>query len=513
VRRSFNAGAVTIDQIDTADDDLITLTETIEDLAREPDAIAWIKSRLATADEGDLFGGGRGFTLYNQRGRPLSEVGNDFEHGTVRLGHYPDDRSDNAGSEPEGIEVGRFHGDHYLFVGSERANVVGVYDVTSIRRPKLVQFLPTGVSPEGVLALPDRGLFVVATEVDDRGNAIRASITIFELQDGPPTYPTVESADRADGTPIPWSALSALAADRNDEDKMYTVYDSAFIEPRIFVMNVEDTPAVIEEEIVLTNGTGGPLDVDQLDLEGLAQRADGSFWAVSEGAGSVGDPDEPVETVNLLLKIAADGTILEQIELPGSVNALQVGSGFEGVAVTGEGISELVYVAFQREWAGDPDNMVRIGRYDPNAPNPDAAWTFFYFQIKDPSTPNPDAGFVGLSEIVAIDDETFAVIQRDNQGGTDARIKEIVTLSIAGLTPLPQPVEGDPSFPLVTQLETVDLIPALMSLNGPVLEKVEGLTIGADGKVYFVTDNDAVSDATGETQFMAIGNSDVIFSQ
>jgi hypothetical protein len=385
--------------------------------------------------------------------------------------------------------------------------------MTSTDRPKLVQFLPTGVSPEGLLALPDRGLFVVATEVDDRGNGIRASITVFELQDGPPTYPTVESADRADGTPIPWGALSALAADRNDEDKMFTVYDSAFIEPRMFVMDVEDTPAVIEHEIVLTNGTGEPLDVDQLDLEGLAQRADGSFWVVSEGAGSVGDPDEPVETVNLLLKIAADGTILEQIKLPDAVNALQVGSGFEGVAVIGEGTSELVYVAFQREWAGDSENMVRIGRYDPNAPDPDAAWTFFYFDIKDPTTPNPDAGFVGLSEIVAIDDETFAVIQRDNQGGTDARIKEIVTFSIAGLTPLPQPVAGDPAFPLVTQLETVDLIPALMSLNGPVLEKVEGLTIGADGEVYFVTDNDAVSDATGETQFMALGNADVILGQ
>jgi Esterase-like activity of phytase len=267
-------------------------------------------------------------------------------------------------------------------------------------------------------------------------------------------------------------------------------------------MNVADKPAVIEDEIVLTSGTGEALNVDELDLERLAQRADGSFWAVSEGAGTVGDLDQPVETPNLLLKIAADGTILERIELPDAVNALQVRFGFEGVAVTGTGSSELVYVAFQREWAGDPDNMVRIGRFDPNEPDP--AWTFFYFEIKDLTTPNPDPGFVGLSEIVAIDDETFAVVQRDDQGGTDARIKEVVTFSIAGLTPLPQPAAGVPSFPTVAQLKTVDLIPPLMSLNGPVLEKVEGLTIGADGEVYFVTDNDAVSDATGETQFMAI---------
>jgi hypothetical protein len=377
VLRSFNAGAATIDRIDVADDNLITLTEALEDVAREPDAVAWIKGRIATANEGDLFGGTRGFSLFNQRGRVVFDAGNSFEHET---------------------------------------------------------------------------------------------------------------------------------------DRIFTLYDNAFTAPRIFVMHVADQPAVIEDEIVLTNGTGEPLNVDELDLEGLAQRADGSFWAVSEGAGTVGDPDQPVETPNLLLRIAADGTILEQIELPDAVNALQARFGFEGVAGTGTGSSELVYVAFQREWAGDPDNMVRIGRFDPNEPDPDAAWTFFYFEIKDPTTPNPDPGFVGLSEIVAIDDETFAVVQRDDQGGTDARIKEIVTFSISGLTPLPQPAAGIPTFPAVAQLKSVDLIPALASLNGPVLEKVEGLTIGADGAVYFVTDNDAASDATGETQFMAIGHMDDILS-
>jgi hypothetical protein len=508
VLRSFSAGAVTIDQVDVSDDDLITLTETLEDVAREPDAVAWIKGRIATANEGDLLGGSRGFSLFNQRGRIRFDSGSEFEHEAVRVGHYPDDRSDNKGSEPEGVEVGRFHKDDYLFVGSERANAVGVYKVTSRHGPKLIQLLPTGAGPEGLLAIPDRGLFVASSEVDDRGVAIRASITIYRLQDDPPTYPTVESIDRADGTPIPWSALSALAADRVDEHKIFTVYDSAFIAPRIFVMEVEDKPAVIEDEIVLTDGTGGSVDVDQLDLEGLVQRADGSFWAASEGAGTIGDPDQPFETLNLLLKIATDGTILERIELPASVNARQVRFGFEGVAVTGEGDGELVYVAFQREWADDPENMVRIGRFDPNEPDPDAAWTFFYFEIKDPTTPNPDAGFVGLSEIVAIDDQTFGVVQRDNQGGTDATIKEIVTFSIAGLTPLP-PADA-PGFPVVIQLGAFDLVPALMSLNGPVLEKVEGLTIGADGKVYFVTDNDAVSDATGETLFMAIGDANDI---
>jgi hypothetical protein len=38
-----------------------------------------------------------------------------------------------------------------------------------------------------------------------------------------------------------------------------------------------------------------------------------------------------------------------------------------------------------------------------------------------------------------------------------------------------------------------------------VQEKVEGLAIGGSGRVYLVTDNDGVEDATGETVFSGPG--------
>ena len=60
----------------------------------------------------------------------MFEAGNSFEHEIVRAGHYPEARSENKGNEPEGLEVGRNGGRTYLFVASERANVVGVYDVS-----------------------------------------------------------------------------------------------------------------------------------------------------------------------------------------------------------------------------------------------------------------------------------------------------------------------------------------------------------------------------------------------
>ena len=70
-------------------------------VAREPDAVTWIDiNTLATADEGDLFGGSRGYTIFDRTGAVLHTSGNELELATARLGHYPEDRSENKGNEP-----------------------------------------------------------------------------------------------------------------------------------------------------------------------------------------------------------------------------------------------------------------------------------------------------------------------------------------------------------------------------------------------------------------------------
>jgi hypothetical protein len=50
----------------------------------------------------------------------------------------------------------------------------------------------------------------------------------------------------------------------------------------------------------------------------------------------------------------------------------------------------------------------------------------------------------------------------------------------------------------------VDLLPALTSTGGYVLDKVEGLAITDDGTMWVSTDNDGVDDHSGETMFFAI---------
>lgn len=510
ILNDWSAGTVDLTGIDVAENDLIELTGTLAGLPREPDGIAWLGAGLlATADEGDLDGGGRGFTVFDADGNVRFTAGNALERMAVRLGHYPEDRSENKGNEPENVAFARYSDERFLFVGSERSGLVFVYRLGRDHRPELAQALPTGVKPEGLLAIPQRNLFVVAAEEDDRGDKIRSAISIYQLTDDAPTYPTVIAGDRPDGAPIPWGALSGLAVDHDEHDKAYTVHDSFYRKSRVYALDIGERPARITGEIVLRDALGrlaavtpGLVNDDatvNLDLEGIAVRAEGGFWLASEGRGSVDDPRRPVASLNLLLRTAGDGTIEQVVTLPDVVNARQRRFGYEGVAAVGTGGGEQVYVAFQREWSGDPKGKVRIGRYDTAS----GAWAFFYYPL-DAAT-SLAGGWVGLSELTALGGDAFAVVERDNQAGTDATVKRIYRFSLAGLTPQPDPGLGaTPAFPVVTKTPVRDLLPDLEATSGAVLEKIEGLTVLPSGDALIVNDNDGVDDSNGETQLLRI---------
>lgn len=491
VIHDFPAGQVTGGGFDTAEDALIDPSGQLNDQAREPDAVAWLDSfRLVTANEGDLFGGSRGFTVFGALGHALFDAGTSYEALAQSHGHYPEARSENKGAEPEGVTAATFHGRELFFVGSERGNFVAVYeDRGFFKDPRFLQLLPTGVGPEGLLAIPQRGLFVAAAETDD---PIRSQITIFRLRDHGASYPQVVSGPRRDGpragqAPIGWVALSTLAADRHHSHTLYTAHDAFLEQSRLYVMDIGRSPAVIKDEIVLSRDG----QTVNYDIEGLVQRAGGGFWVVSEGAGNGASATSP----NLLVEVGEDGTVIREVPLPPAVAALQRSNGFEGVAITGSGGSERVFVAFQREWTGDPARKVRIGEYRPALDE----WRFFYYPLD--AVESPAGGFVGLSELVAVSDHRLLVLERDNIGGPDARIKRIYGVSIAGVEPQPQ----GGTFPLLAKALVRDVLPDLRATNGWTQEKVEGLAIGRNGRAYVVTDNDGVDENTGETLLLPLG--------
>jgi hypothetical protein len=482
VTAHFSAGAVDLAGIDTEKDGRIELTGSKSGVLREPDGVAWLDDdRFVTADEGDYEGGSRGFTVWRKDGTVLYEAGATLEHALIGLGHYNDKRN-KKGVEIEGVETGTFGADRLIFVAAERASAVAVYRDTG-SAPELLQILPSGIGPEGVLAIPSRGLLVTANETDlVEDGGVRAHVMIFARGEGEPAYPTIRSA-MVDGLPIPFGALSGLSADRSQAGRLFAVTDSVFSgAPRILTIDASGLPATITAAVTVTRD-GKP--AEKLDLEGIATRADGSFWLASEGHTKNG-------LDNLLLRVSGTGEIEEEIALPADLAAGMTSNGYEGVAVTGEGEGEVVWLAVQREWADDPKGFVKLLAYKPA----DRSWSV----VRYPLEPAAEGAWVGLSEIAAVGDD-LVVIERDNQIGSAARLKALMRIPGASLKPVPL---GSQDVPVVEKALLRDLLPELEATNGYVLDKVEGFAVDAAGTPFVVTDNDGTDDSSGETLFLRL---------
>lgn len=515
VTRHFSAGSVTLNNVDLIDaprPNQVVLNQTQVNRLREPDGVTWIsKTQFVTANEGDLAGGSRGYTVFNIDGTVAYDSGNSMELLMARIGHYNDKRSDAKGNEPENAESARFDGTDYLFIASERSSVVAVYDMSNKSLPVFKQALPASLSPEGLLAIPSRNLLIAASELDSRADLVRSSLNIYEYQTAPAAYPTIQSADRADGTPIPWSALSGLAAAATGST-VYGIDDSFFRGNRIFEIDTSVKPAILRREIRITDPNGriaalaatlpdaasanafddtdlaALINADgsvNIDPEGISVASAGGFWIASEGNGTVGESARPVRSANLIFKVSATGVIEEVITLPPAVDARQVRFGYEGIA---ESAGKLT-VAFQREWTGEA--LPRIGVFDLTA----RTWQFFFYPLDPVASPN--GGWVGLSDITALGNNRFLVVERDNQGGPDARVKRLYRIDLTGLA----------AGSTLSKVLVRDLMSDLRAPRGNVYEKIEGLAVMANGDVLIVNDNDGVDDGvnSGEVQLINLG--------
>lgn len=484
VTKAFSAGTVSLTGVDAKKDGAISLTDSLTDVRREPDAIAWIDDEhLATANEGDWKGGSRGWTVFDTDGDVVWDAGNTFERLAVKHGLHNDDRAAKKGAEPEGLAVAEFDGTPYAFVGSERSNFVAVYDVSKPSSPRFVQVMPTTNGPEGLLPIPSRGLFAVSSETDDASVGVRATVGLYAWKPGRAAFPSIVSDDH-DGAPIGWQALGALAGDPDDATTLWTAADTVVKHGTLFRVDVSATPARITESVPVTEG-GAPV---ALDIEGLVKRPQGGFWLASEGATGAG---------NLLVRTDDAGAVQERVSLPADVTERLGKWGLEGVTVTNDDDGEHVWFVLQRPLTGE--DVVRIGRYDVEG----GGFDWLGYELASPLRGTGD--WVGLSEITAIDDDTFAVIERDKLNGPQARNKRIHTFTV--------PADSAEELPVVEKRLAIDVLPALRATNGWTQEKLEGFTIAADGSLYAVTDNDGLKDATGETVFLRLGKAADAFGQ
>ncbi|WP_299888354.1 esterase-like activity of phytase family protein [uncultured Ruegeria sp.] len=478
----FSAGSVDLEAIDATDErGALIFTESQKGRLREPDAVKWIDGKhFATANEGDYKGGSRGWTIFHKDGSVVYENGTEFEKAIIQIGHYPDKRSDNKGVEPESVTAATFGDTPMIFVGAERASVVGVYDATDPASPVLKQLLPSGVGPEGYVAIPERNLLISANEkdlIEDGGP--RAHVMIYEYQDAPATYPhlTSEGADELIG----WGALSGLVAD--EDGMIYAVNDSFYgFQPSIFKIDPSQQPARIVDVIRIHRQDGNA--AQKLDLEGITLDGEGGFYVASEGR-----TDRVIP--HAIYHVSQDGLIKDrkgEIGLPQELMAVEKRFGFEGITKVGD----TLWMAVQREWKDDPENHVKLVAYNLETKE----WGAVHYPKADPET-----GWVGLSEIVAFGDHVY-VIERDNQHDHRAVTKKVYRIPLSEMTPAP--LGGE--LPVVSKELVRDLLPDLTSTGGYVLDKIEGLAILSSGEAFVMTDNDGVDDASGETMFWSIGS-------
>ncbi len=478
----FSAGAVDLEGIDATDErGALIFTENQPGRLREPDAVKWIDdNHFATANEGDYEGGSRGWTIFHKDGIVVYENGTDFEKAIIQIGHYPDKRSDSKGVEPESVTAATFGGTPMIFVGAERASIVGVYDATDPANPVLKQLLPSGVGPEGYVAIPERNLLISANEkdlIEDGGP--RAHVSIFEYQDAPAAYPHLTSAG-ADEL-IGWGALSGLVAD--EDGMIYAVNDSFYgFQPSIFKIDPSQQPARIVDVIRVHRQDGSP--AQKIDMEGITLDGNGGFYVASEGR-----TDRVIP--HAIYHVSKDGMIKDrkgEIGLPPELMAVEKRFGFEGITRVGD----TLWMAVQREWKDDPENHVKLVAYNLETKE----WGAVHYPKADPET-----GWVGLSEIAAFGDHVY-VIERDNQHDHRAVTKKVYRIPLSEMTP----AELGGPLPVVSKQEVRDLLPDLTSTGGYVLDKIEGLAILPSGEAFVMTDNDGVDDASGETMFWSIGS-------
>lgn len=469
----FSAGSVDLEKIDTEDDGKIDPSASAEGVVREPDAVAWLDNdHLVTANEGDYKGGSRGFTIWSKDGSVVYDSGNLLDHKLIELGHYPDGRSDNKGGEPEAVITATYDGVPMIFVASERGSIVFAFDASNPAAPELVQSLPSGIGPEGLVAIPQRGLFATANETDlGEDGAARAHVMLFERQEAEALYPAITS-EGADDL-LPWGAMSGLAIDSAESAQLHAVSDSVFSSaPAIYHIDASQNPARITGRTVVTRD-GGP--AEKLDLEGIALDGEGGYWLASEGNS---EKDVP----HAVLHVDRDGAITQEFALPDELAQHEKRHGYEGVEL----IDGKLWLAVQREWGDDPEGHVKLLQLDPE----NGDWSAIHYPIEE------GEGWVGLSDL-AYHDGALYLIERDNLIGDAAKLKQITRIASADLNPAP--LGGE--LPVARKEVVRDLIPDLKAGGGYVVDKIEGLAISDEGTTYVITDNDGTDDSSGETYF------------
>lgn len=165
---------------------------------REPDGISVSADGryLLSADEGDTdpkasktkaglpVGGGRTVSVFDAlSGKLLGDTGSQLDDMAAAAGVYPDPRSPNKGSEPEGVVAFAAFGKRLAVASLERADALALIDLAEPGQPKVLQVLGAGegagkgnLAPEGLAHVEHDGRHFLVSGLEKSGE-----VALFEL--------------------------------------------------------------------------------------------------------------------------------------------------------------------------------------------------------------------------------------------------------------------------------------------------------------------------------------------
>ncbi|NQV24996.1 MAG: esterase-like activity of phytase family protein [Rhodopirellula sp.] len=243
----------------------------------------------------------------------------------------------------------------------------------------------------------------------------------------------------------------------------------------------------------------------RFDPEGFRFGQDGRFWIAEEYGPQIiefGSDNQAIRSLKLpeLLRVQFPAGI-KQIE--NNLNEIGRASnkGIEGLAFSPDG--EILFAIMQhvllqdceRDEAGKPRGLhCRLLRFDTRSGEVQE----FVYRLN--STNHV------LSEILAVSNYEFLVIERDTRSGADARFKKVVRIDIRAATEIGSVRQLSPwslpdSIKPVKKTAHLDLLDPTYHLSGEAMpEKLEGLTFGPalkDGRrtLVIASDNDFNADS------------------
>ena len=491
--RVFSTGVATNRPADLTDNDTIDFSEMFPaDVAGEPyagqrmpDAVAFSADGtvIYSADEGEFnYAGGRGWSAWSVEGDAVWDDEGFLEQEAVALSYYPDGRSDAKGVEMEGLTVDTFGDNTFAFVLSERGSFMAVYNVNDPESPEFVQLLPTGISPEGVVAVPGRDLVITADEVS-------GTLTIFEGVEGAYFAPLTQPILRGAGITDPWCAVSGMTYSNG---ALLAIPDNA-APTEIYKIALGGSVAPVTKLATVTrSGADYRYDGEGIVVDAsIVAPSNPGWWIASEGNAAFGTEGY---TGNLLVQIDATGAVLKEVVLPADIDSPAGGrirsNGYEGLALSTDG--RYIVAAIQRQYAGESAAYTRIARLDlttlqkASGLTYTGSWEFFLYPLDAVAG---GATWVALSEITTIGPSKYLVIERDNAIAGGAVTKKLYAFDLTNM-------RGGDTIQKVLVADVLDEFAPY--------EKVEGVAVTPSGDIWVALDNDC-----GEVESVLVNLGDV----